>query len=167
LFKIAPAIDAHAPDLEAMLSRADAALVIGDKALLARPQLARLASAPSSTFGGLDLSSEVEKIDLGEAWSSMTGLPFVWAFWVGRAGALRPGDVAALQAARDSGVRHSDQVAREYFRDDPEHQELGVSYLRNNIKYYLGADERAGLELFYRYAAEIGVVSHARPLRFY
>ncbi|HVH25845.1 MAG TPA: menaquinone biosynthesis protein [Vicinamibacterales bacterium] len=167
LFKIAPAIDAHAPDLEAMLSRADAALVIGDKALLAQPQLARLASAPSSTFGGPDLSSEVEKIDLGEAWSSMTGLPFVWAFWVGRAGALRPGDVAALQAARDAGVGRADQVAREYFRGDPEHQELGVSYLRNNIKYYLGADERAGLELFYRYAAEIGVVSHARPLRFY
>ena len=31
-------------------------------------------------------------------------------------------------------------------------------YLRDNIKYYLGESERAGLELFYRYAAEIGVV---------
>jgi predicted solute-binding protein len=58
-------------------------------------------------------------------------------------------------------------VAREYFRGEPEHQELGASYLRNNIKYYLGADERAGLELFYRYAAEIGVVPSARALRFY
>jgi chorismate dehydratase len=166
LFKIAPAIDAHAPDLEAMLNRADAALVIGDKALLAQPQLAGLASSPRGGFERLE-PGEVEKVDLGEAWSSMTGLPFVWAFWVGRAGALRPGDVTALQAARDAGVRHADQVAREYFRGDPEHQELGARYLRNNIKYYLGADERAGLELFYRYAAEIGVVPSARALRFY
>ena len=56
---------------------------------------------------------------------------------------------------------------REYFRRAPEHQELGVRYLRNNIKYYLGADERAGLELFYRYAAEIGVVPGSGPVRYY
>ena len=29
-----------------------------------------------------------EKIDLGEQWTAMTGLPFVWAFWAGRPGAL-------------------------------------------------------------------------------
>ena len=67
----------------------------------------------------------------------------------------------ALQAARDAGVSQSDAVAREYFRDAPEHRDLGARYLRDNIKYHLGADERAGLELFYRYAAEIGVVPGA------
>jgi chorismate dehydratase len=167
LFKIAPRIDAHAPDLAAMLTRADAALVIGDKALLAEPQAVSLTSASSRVAGWPDQPGDVEKIDLGEAWSSMTGLPFVWAFWVGRAGAVRPDDVTALQAARDAGVRQADQVAREYFSGDPEHQELGVRYLRNNIQYYLNADEREGLETFYRYAAEIGVVPHARALRFY
>ena len=39
----------------------------------------------------------VEKIDLGEAWTAMTGLPFVYAFWAGRPGVVAPDDVAALQ----------------------------------------------------------------------
>jgi chorismate dehydratase len=151
LFKIDPAIETHSPDLSAMLERGDAALIIGDKALVWNGSAER----------------EIQKIDLGEAWTSMTGLPFVWAFWAGRAGALTAGDVAALQAARDAGVSHSDAVAREYFRDAPEHHELGARYLRDNIKYYLGADERAGLELFYRYAAEIGVAPGNQTVRFY
>jgi predicted solute-binding protein len=111
--------------------------------------------------------SIVQKIDLGEAWTSLTGLPFVWAFWAGPAGRVTADDVTALQAARDAGVSQSDAVAHEYFRDAPRYRDLGARYLRDNIKYYLGADERAGLELFYRYAAEIGVVPSASDLRFY
>jgi predicted solute-binding protein len=44
---------------------------------------------------------------------------------------------------------------------------VATRYLRDNIKYHLGDEERAGLELFYRYAAEAGVVEHAAPLRCY
>jgi chorismate dehydratase len=148
LFRIEPTIQAHAPDLKAMLEAADAALVIGDKALLAEP-------------------GEIQKIDLGEAWTSMTGFPFVWAFWVGRTGALTAEDVAALQAARDAGVRQADAVAREYFRDAPQRQEVGARYLRDNIKYDLGDAERAGLELFFRYAVEIGAAPGKHPVRFF
>ena len=152
LFKIQPAIETRAPDLTEMLAHADAALMIGDRALVWDP------------------GHEIQKIDLGEAWTTMTGLPFVWAFWAGRAGALGADDVKALQAARDDGVANSDAIAREYFRDAPQHRDLGARYLRDNIKYYLGADERAGLELFYRYAAEIGAAaggSTSRALAFY
>jgi chorismate dehydratase len=151
LFKIAPVLESHRPDLDAMLRRADAALIIGDAALLAET------NAPA-------------KIDLGEAWTSMTGLPFVWAFWAGRAGALRADDVAALRAARDEGVGQAEAIAREYFREAPRHGDIGAQYLRDNIKYYLGGSERAGLELFYRYAAEIGVApenASGRALCFY
>jgi chorismate dehydratase len=151
LFKIAPAIEAHPPDLNAMLDRADAALIIGDKALVWEPD-----------------NRQIQKIDLGEAWTSLTGLPFVWAFWAGPAGVLGADDVSALQSAREAGVRQSDTIGREYFRDLPQHRDLGARYLRDNIKYYLGAEERAGLELFYRYAAEIAVVDAAPDsLRFY
>src|SRR5690348_5263249 len=69
-FDVAPAFVSHAPDLGAMLAQADAALLIGDPALFVYP----------AAFGA-------EKIDLGAAWSDMTGLPFVWAFWAGRASA--------------------------------------------------------------------------------
>jgi predicted solute-binding protein len=97
----------------------------------------------------------------------MTGLPFVYAFWAGRPNALTGADVLALQHARDEGVRHADEVAREYFPQSQEHQTVAARYLRDNIKYRLAPDERAGLELFYRYAFEAGQVEHPGELRFF
>jgi chorismate dehydratase len=157
LFRIQPSIETHAPDLDAMLQHGDAALIIGDRALVWEREEVRSSTA----------EAQIEKIDLGDAWTTMTGLPFVWAFWAGPGGVLGDADVAALQAARDGGVEHSDDVARDYFRATPQHRELGIRYLRDNIKYYLGDDERAGLELFYRYAAEIGAAPGDRAVQLF
>lgn len=109
----------------------------------------------------------IEAIDLGEVWTRMTGLPFVYAFWAGRPEVLAPDDVLALQQARDAGVERIDEIARQYFPGAPARQEVGARYLRDNIKYHFGPDERAGLELFYRYAAEAQVVPDTRELKFY
>jgi chorismate dehydratase len=149
-FGIAPQTIAMAPDLDAMLGRADAALIIGDYALLVD-----------------HAAAGVRKIDLGELWTEHTGLPFVYAFWAGRPDLVTPDDVALLQQARDAGVEHSDDVAREYFRNDPARQVIAASYLRNNIQYYLGDEAYAGLQAFYRYAAELNLVSFDGQLRIY
>lgn len=156
LFRIAPVLEACGPDLSVMLEQCDAALIIGDNALLIDHK-----SQVSS------LKSEIEKIDLGEAWTTMTGLPFVYAFWAGRPGAVTASDVEALQRARNAGVTEVDVIAREYFPDSLARQAVGTRYLKDNIKYYLHDEERAGLEAFYRYAAEAGVVSSAGMLWFY
>jgi chorismate dehydratase len=153
LFKINPKIESSGPDLPAMLGRCDAALIIGDNALF----------QPPNTEHRLP----VEAIDLGQAWTNLTGLPFVYAFWAGRADALEAGDIVALQQARDAGVAASDEVAREYLRDSPALQMIGMRYLRDNIKYRLGDEERAGLELFYRYASEIDLAPAPGGLRFF
>jgi chorismate dehydratase len=147
-FGINPTMEPAEPDLPSMLTRCDAALLIGDGALL--------------SDGGLN----VEKVDLGQTWTALTGLPFVYAFWAGRAGALDSEAVQALREARDAGVAAPDQVAREYFVD-PALQLIGARYLRHNIKYHLGERELAGLLAFYRYAAELDLVRHAGDLRFY
>jgi chorismate dehydratase len=161
LFKIQPALEGRGPDLSAMLEDCDAALIIGDNALLLDHQKAHLEyRVPSTEY-------RIEKIDLGEAWSTLTGLPFVWAFWAGRPDALGVDDIVALQRARDAGVTQSDAIARRYFPDSVARQAAGAVYLRDNIKYYLGDDERAGLEMFYRYAAEAGVVDNALAPLFY
>jgi chorismate dehydratase len=157
LFKIQPVLEARGPDLSAMLEHCDAALIIGDNALLldhGKPEVG-------------SLKSEIAKIDLGDAWSTLTGLPFVWAFWAGRPEALSADDIVALQRARDAGVTQSDAIARQYFPDSVARQAVGAAYLRDNIKYYLGDEERAGLETFYRYAAEAGVVDKALVPLFY
>lgn len=151
LYKIQPTIEVRGADLAGMLERCDAALIIGDTAL----------------FLDETKIAEVEKVDLGDAWTTMTGLPFVYAFWAGRPDALSAADVAALQHARDEGVTRPAALARAYLPDRPDRHEIAARYLQDNIKYHLGDDERAGLELFYRYAAEARVVERAEPLRFY
>ncbi|HWF86283.1 MAG TPA: menaquinone biosynthesis protein [Vicinamibacterales bacterium] len=180
LYKIAPAIEARGPDLAEMLARSDAALIIGDNALFLDEKRVRLKSdtteiATAVANGVSDRSVRLQpymqegvgKIDLGEVWTTMTGLPFVYAFWAGRPDALSAADVLELQRARDEGVTRPADLARAYLPDRPDRHEAATRYLRDNIKYHLGDEERAGLELFYRYAAEAGVVEHAAPLRFY
>lgn len=158
VFGIAPRFEPHGPDLGAMLDVADAALMIGDKALV-------IDGGDVERPGGGTVS--VEKIDLGSTWTAATGLPFVFAFWAGSAAALDAGQVSRLQLARDRGVANADAIGRGYFADEPRYQDLGARYLRDNIKYSLGERERAGLELFYRYAFEAGVVESVAPLRFF
>ena len=72
-----------------------------------------------------------------------------------------------MTRARDEGVGRPDELARRYLADAPERQKAGADYLRANIKYYLRSEERAGLELFYRYAAEAGAAPRAPALHFF
>jgi chorismate dehydratase len=149
-FGIAPGFAEMAPDLPAMLGSCDAALVIGDNALF------------------LDhVALGLEKIDLAEEWIGMTGLPFVFAFWAGRAGVVGPDDVRALQKTRDRGLGATRQIAEEMFPGDPVRAAIAERYLRENIKYPLGESEAAGLQLFYDLAAELGIVPAGGTPRFY
>jgi chorismate dehydratase len=139
-----------APDLERMLAAADAALLIGDLAL----------TIDHESLG-------LQKIDLGELWTSTTGLPFVYAFWAGRPHAVTQEDVRTLVLARDQGVVSADAIAREYFRAEPRWQSMGERYLRDNIKYDFGGEEIAGLQAFYRYSAELDLVTFDGETRWY
>jgi chorismate dehydratase len=139
-FKIAPVFVPQGPSLEEMTAAHDAALLIGDPALEADP-------------AALGLT----KIDLGEEWLAMTGLPFVFAAWTGREGAVGPADVQALQRARDEGVANIAAIAAEYAPNDPAREARAAVYLRDNVRYALGADERAGLQLFLDRAAALGL----------
>ena len=150
-YKLAPSQIPLAPDLESMLVQADAALIIGDTALM------------------IDHAAHgVEKIDLGEMWTKALCLPFVYAFWAGWPHAVTPDDVATLQCARDTGLARLDDVARRYYPDDPAKTDIASRYLRDNIQYVLGEHELEGLKTFYRYAAELGLVPpFDGELRFY
>jgi predicted solute-binding protein len=125
----------HAPDLEAMLRIADAALVIGDPALRIDP-----AQLPYYVY------------DLGTEWTEMTGLPMVFAVWAGHPGTLTP---AVEEAFRDScrfGKAHMEELisAESASRNFP--PDLVREYLTRHIVHELGEREYQGMELFLSYA---------------
>ena len=136
-------------------STADAILLIGDRAI----------SPPHEKFLGT--------WDLGEEWFNWTGLPFVFAMWVGRKVEGQKTDFSSclnlsrlLNAARDFGVARIDDIAR---REAPL---LGlslpttVSYLSENLQYHLGPAERNGLKLFYELASGMGLAPAGVELMF-
>jgi chorismate dehydratase len=133
-----------------MLARADAALLIGDAALFLDHQ-----------------AIGVRKWDLGQLWTDLTGLPFVWAFWSGRPDAAQPDTVAVLQAAAGEGSRHLDEIGRAYRPGDPRGQRAAVTYLLSNMVYTLGDRAIEGLQTYYREAAEIGIRGAGRELVFF
>jgi len=135
------------PGLVDMLAVADAALLIGDRAL--------------------DQEGELPRLDLGEEWLRLTGLPFVFAFWAGRAGAVNPAGVRRLQAALADGRAHADQIAERQARGVPGRAERYRGYLRENIVFELGEQEQAGLREFYRRAHALSLIPAVPELRFH
>lgn len=147
-FGVDPEFRAMPPSIDTMLDQCDAALLIGDPALYLDHRAAGL-----------------QKTDLGERWTMMTGLPFVWAFWAGRDGVLSAESLAALTRARDEGVAASDQVADAYC--GPERATLGRAYLRDNIRYLLDDRAVAGVTKYYELAEKHDVIDAVRAPVFY
>jgi chorismate dehydratase len=149
------------PDLESMLKVADAALLIGDPALLALEDK----DARQERTG-----EQLLYLDLAHEWHKFTDLPWVSAFWAVRAGALEEtGTTAAelvrdLQASRDHGLEHLDDLAEEWSTRIEVPRETIRFYLTNNIHYILDDACLRGLDVFYRLAAECGALPQAPPL---
>jgi chorismate dehydratase len=148
------AFTSMAPNIEEMLAEHDAGLLIGDPAL----QIDR---------------SRYLTVDLAEEWIRHTGKPFVFAFWAVRQEALRETapsqDLAAVfQQSRDHGLEPAnlDQIAREWAPRLGLEESAVRAYLTENIYYHLDAACLEGLQLFYRYASEIGALPAAPEMRF-
>lgn len=152
----------HPPVLESMLAVADAALLIGDPALLALEDKAAREIRTGERLLYLDLAHE---------WHGFTGLPWVSAFWAIRPGALEETGasaselVAELQSSRDQGLAHLDDLAEEWSTRIEVPLETIRFYLTNNIHYILDEACLRGLDAFYRYAAKCGALPAAPPLK--
>ena len=149
-FNIDPVFVPHKPDLPAMISDNDAALVIGDPALEAKHDILGL-----------------EKIDLGLEWTNLTKLPFVYAAWTGKRGVISKKDVELLQLAKTQGIAEIDAIATEYADGNSAMKDRAATYLRENVRYELGPDEISGLQLFLDYASDVGYGFGRRALEFY
>ena len=95
--------------------------------------------------------------DLGEEWSSWTGLPFVFALWIARPGAELPGVSAALSRARDAGLGCLEQIARREASKVGLSERDCLSYLRDNLKFHFGPRQQEALRRYYDLAGRHGL----------
>jgi len=108
----------------------DAAVVIGDRALCSDP-------APAGD------------IDLAEAWSKWTELPFVFAVWAVRKDFRQIGAVTEIaRNAYEAGFRCTEQIAERYAEKLGGPLAFWVDYLDHSIHYKLDARDMEGLERF-------------------
>ena len=139
-----------AADLDAMLDRADAAIVIGDPALLALEERANRFERTGE---------ELIYHDLAEEWHTLTGLPFVSAVWAAAPGSLLDDSVAAdLIASRDHGLQNMDTLVAEWTRQLPLSEQTIRAYLTTNIHYILDDECLEAMRTFFRLAAECGAL---------
>jgi chorismate dehydratase len=141
-----PELKSYAPDLGLMLREQDAALIIGDPAMVFAREGLRV-------------------YDMASLWRERTGLGFVFAMWMAREDAARRVSGVDFAGARDEGLEHVEEIAALY------EGELGLprgelrEYLLENISFKLDEEMRAGLDLFYRLAHKHGIISALRPLK--
>ncbi len=135
-WKSAPTLQEHAPDFQAMQSRFDAWLLIGDEALSAR---GKYLHDPS-----------VRIYDLAEEWRSLTGLPFVFAAWIARQdlpARARAELSGLLSQSRDCGLEQIPTLARESATPELS-AEVIEHYLSHAIQFTITPRHRAAMEEF-------------------
>jgi chorismate dehydratase len=151
-----------AADPIAMLQQADAAILIGDPALLA-----------------LESREAIEKKigpcqwhDLAHEWCTRTELPWVAAVWAVRPEALGPPNLPPaqltedLETSRNHGLLHIERLVEKWTPRIAIPPATIRHYLSSNIHYVLNTDCIRAIELFRQYAAEVGVLPPLPNLRF-
>ncbi len=145
-----------AADLDAMLERADAAIVIGDPALLALEERANRFERTGE---------ELVYHDLAEEWRNLTGLPFVSAVWGAVCGEpLEERIVQDFIRSRDHGLQNIDALVEEWARKLPLQEETIRAYLTTNIHYILDEECIVGMREFFRMASAGGVLPAYEPI---
>jgi chorismate dehydratase len=150
-------------DLDRMLDRADAAILIGDPALLALEERANR----------YERTGEVLVYhDLAEEWHTLTGLPFVSAVWAYRSpcegrspGAPCPSHLGTWESmtqdllnSRNHGLQNIDALVSEWSARLPIPEHTIHTYLTTNIHYILDEECLEGMRVFFRTAASLGIL---------
>ena len=98
--------------------------------------------------------------DLGDEWCRWTGLPFVFAVWAARRD-VPAAELARIERlltqARDHGRTHLAAIAAAEAASHGLTVQQCLGYLRDNLHYCLGTQERLALAAFYAYASKLAL----------
>jgi predicted solute-binding protein len=135
------------PDVDAMLAKADAALIVQDN-----PQ----AIGRTGTF----------TLDLVEEWNDLTGLPYVHGFWAGREEDMSKTETQALLTAKNDGVLLKSQIAQSTAQQKNLSLHELTAYL-SSFSYDFNEKEEESLAEFIHYAYFHGVIGDVPEIIFF
>lgn len=117
-----------------------ARLLIGDKVVCDEPQ------------------GFPHQLDLGGAWKTMTGLPFVFAAWMARNGVDLGELPQSLSRARVRGLRHVDQIVADHAVPRGWPADVALRYLTEHLNFEIGTRQLDAIREFHRRAARHGII---------
>jgi len=170
-WKIAPEFFETEPDLRAMLEKADAAMIIGDPALRISIAIEKESAAnqqgravcQAATLGMT--STEILHIyDMVGEWRRFSSLPAVMAVWAARPEVITPEVLSDFAASRNFGMTQITAICLEAARELELPQPALESYLRHNIDFSLGEENRRGLERYFHEAAKLGLIARDKKI---
>jgi chorismate dehydratase len=170
-WKIVPEFFEAEPDLRAMLDRADAAMLIGDPALRISVAVEKKSTVgaegravcQAATLG--ITSGEIFHIyDVVGEWRKFSSLPAVMAVWAARPEVITSEVLSDFAASRAFGMAQIASISLEAARELELPQQALESYLRHNIDFSLGEENRRGLERYFHEAARLGLIERDKPI---
>lgn len=144
MYDVVPMVCNEEPDLHRMLERNDACVLIGDIGMWSDAQ-------------GLHV------LDLGLAWTELTGLPFVWAAWIGEPG-ISPELIRLLQEAKRWGLHALNALAEQHAQEHGRDPAVCRDYLGRIMDYDLTRAHLDGIELFQALLLKHGIIEHLYPV---
>jgi cyclic dehypoxanthinyl futalosine synthase len=125
------------------VSGATGAVIIGDQALSLRHRFPHV-------------------LDLAAAWKAWTGLPFVFAAWIGQAGVIDDHVSSMLSHSLEYGLAARRDIAHMWAAQQGGDPASFEHYLTRNIRYRLDPDYLAGLSEFFARAERAGLLPTVR-----
>jgi chorismate dehydratase len=145
---IHPEFVPYPPDLNLMLGKCDAALIIGDPAL------------------GVALA-DYETMDLAGEWVQWQKKPFVCAFWASRPDfSVSEKLISVFLEAKAWGLERRAEIAAVYAKSLNLPARFLEKYLEENINFEMSSSHIQGVETFYQLAREMNLIPALEPLRF-
>jgi len=154
-----------------MLEKADAALLIGDPALRLSIAIEKECAAnaqgravcQAATLGIPD-AEILQVYDVVGEWRKFSSLPAVMAVWAARPEVVTPEVLADFSASRDFGLSQIPTICVEAARELELPQPALESYLRHNIDFSFGEENRRGLERYFHGAAKLGLIDREKKI---
>jgi chorismate dehydratase len=133
----------HAPSVEARL-------LIGDKVVCEEPP-------------GYE-----HQLDLGSAWKTLTGMPFVFAVWMARDGIDLRDLPQRLEQAKHNGLANVRDIVHKYALSRGWPAGIAHQYLTSYLKFDVGPTQLAAIEKFHHLAHQYQIIERPpRSLKLY